>query len=566
MAVICVLCVATSVLAATSSDDTDGPSDATSVGLERAVVHTDRVTHLISPYIYGANQEMAFDPGFTAKRLGGNRLTGYNWENNMSSAGSDWQHFNDGYLLTLFGGDLSARADEPGAVAEAFHETRFPGAYSLVTLQMAGYVSADGNRTVTPNQTAPSERWREVLFSGGSDGAPDTTDGVVYMDQFVRHLVASYGSSADAIRSNGLASASAPGVGMRTVYGAGDPGPIRGYSLDNEPGLWSETHPRIHPLRVTVAELLERSEALAAAVKATDPGAEVFGPALYGYNAFESLQNAPDWRYAQGRGGYDWFIDAYLDAMHEAEERRGVRLLDVLDVHWYPEARGTDRIVFSGAGATTSANVEARLLAPLSLWHPEYHENSWITNDYLRGPIELIPRLQASIDRYYSGTRLAFTEWAFGAEDHISGGIAVADVLGIFGRYDVYLATYWGGGPYAAGGYEIYRLPSNPEHTYGDRNLQVENPDPYTTSVYATLDDAGKLHLVLINKNADPYPLELAIEGRSAGVVVAAYLLDQNSSRVRAVTPASIVDMRRAGEAALVCELPVMSVVHLVVE
>jgi len=36
----------------------------------------------ISPYIYGSNQEL--DATVTAKRFGGNRTTGYNWENNFS--------------------------------------------------------------------------------------------------------------------------------------------------------------------------------------------------------------------------------------------------------------------------------------------------------------------------------------------------------------------------------------------------------------------------------------------------------------------------------------------------
>jgi hypothetical protein len=505
------------------------------------VIHADRVTHTISPYIYGANQETEFDPGFTAKRLGGNRLTGYNWENNMSNAGSDWYHHSDTYLVDVYGSATRGRADEPAAVIEAFHESLHPGAYSLVTLQMAGYVAADGDGTVEESETAPSLRWREVRFSGGPDDpVPDTGDGVVYMDQLLRYLVARYGRAAD----------------LPT-----DPGPIRGYSLDNEPALWPSTHPRIYPEQLTVADLLRRSEELAAAVKAVDPGAEIFGPTLYGYYAFVALQDAPDWPRIRREGGYEWFLDAYLDRMRQAGERRGVRLLDVLDLHWYPEARGTDRIVWGGSDPTSAENVDARLQAPLSLWHPEYQENSWITRDYRHEPIELIPRIRESIDRYYPGTRLAFTEWAYGAEDHISGGLAVADVLGVFGRYDVYLATYWGGGPFMAGAYELYRLPGWPGDRYGDLNLELTNPDPFALSAYASRDDEGRVHVILINKTREEQSVALTIDGRHGASLSRAYVLDEHSPRVHVDDP-----VEGGSSSAVRYVVAPMSAVHLVVE
>jgi len=55
----------------------------------------------ISPYIYGVNQDMAgVNP--TVRRMGGNRMTGYNWENNYSNAGSDWYHSSDDFIPWLF--------------------------------------------------------------------------------------------------------------------------------------------------------------------------------------------------------------------------------------------------------------------------------------------------------------------------------------------------------------------------------------------------------------------------------------------------------------------------------
>jgi len=68
---------------------------------------------------------------------------------------------------------------------------------------------------------------------------------------------------------------------------------------------------------------------------------------LYGFAAYETLQSAPDWG-TEGEG-YRWFIDYYLDKMKKASDEEGKRLLDVLDVHWYPEARGGGERICFGA-------------------------------------------------------------------------------------------------------------------------------------------------------------------------------------------------------------------------
>ena len=85
--------------------------------------------------------------------------------------------------------------------------------------------------------------------------------------------------------------------------------------------------------------------------------------------------------------------------------------------------------------------VAARLQAPRSLWDATYKEHSWITEDWLNGPVNLLPSLKTRIAHAYPGTKLAFTEYNYGAGHHISGGIAQADVLGIFGRDGVFAAT-----------------------------------------------------------------------------------------------------------------------------
>jgi hypothetical protein len=422
----------------------------------------------ISPYIYGANPEFTPNENLGARRLGGNRLTGYNWENNASNAGKDASHSSDNYLASGL-----PNPDAPGAVLTAFHDGALNvGAYPLITLQMAGYVSKDKNGIVPESEKAPSSRWDEVKFAKGSAFTltPSLTDSYVYMDECVNFLVNSFGKA-------------------NTANG------VKGYELDNEPALWNDTHPRIHPAATTCTEVLQRGKDLSRAVKNIDSSAEIFGPVLYGFGAYYDFQGAPDWNTVKKGKSYNWFIDYYLDEMKKAETTYGKRLLDVLDVHWYPEARGDNRITESGAN--TTADKTARLQAPRTLWDFHYTETSWITSSGYSGYLPLIPKLISSINQYYPGTKLSFTEFTYGGES--------SDVLGIFGKYGVHLATFWPGNSntsYVRSAYRIFRNYDGLKSTFGDVSTPAFTSDSVNTSIYSSVKTgANEIHLIAINKN-----------------------------------------------------------------
>src|SRR5215471_9992849 len=109
--------------------------------------------------------------------------------------------------------------------------------------------------------------------------------------------------------------------------------------------------------------------------------------------------------------------------MKAAEQAAGKRLVDVLDLHWYPEAQSKSgtRIIVADSPADL---VTAREAAPRSLWDASYQEDSWITRDDLKAPIALVPRMRDKIAQHYAGTKLSFSEWNYGGGGHISGAIA----------------------------------------------------------------------------------------------------------------------------------------------
>ncbi len=98
-------------------------------------------THPISPYVYGINPPSTaanwggLGNGFSLGRMGGNRLTAYNWENNASNAGSDYEYENDGLMGATNESGWAQRTFIQGVIGN--------NATPLVTIPMAGYVSAD---------------------------------------------------------------------------------------------------------------------------------------------------------------------------------------------------------------------------------------------------------------------------------------------------------------------------------------------------------------------------------------------------------------------------------------
>lgn len=460
-----------------SPSPTPGPA-----GSVRFTVDSSAARRAISPYVYGMNQPdwAGRSRGLRIARLGGNRWTAYNWETNASNAGSDYRHQNDDFL----GGGTT-----PGeAVRPHVERAMAAGASMIVTVPMAGFVSADKAPPGDVNQTPDYLNTRffesRAAKRRGFAYPPDTGDRVVYQDEFVAWLESAFpGARRDP---------------SRTIF----------YSLDNEPDLWASTHARIRPTGpVTYAEMVQRTEEWAGAIKAVAPEALVFGPVSYGWQGFVRLQNAPD------AGGRD-FLDFYLASMREAEGRARRRLVDVLDVHWYPEARGAGvRITDANDTAAVAA---ARVQAPRSLWDPGYVEDSWISIDARVGAIRLLPRLREKIAAHYPGTLLAVTEYNYGGAAHVSGALAQADVLGIFGREGVFAATLWDLQPSSRaidGAFALYCGYDGAGGRFGDTSVAAATSDHEATSVYASVD-AGRddrVVLVAINKSTGPTTAEILL-------------------------------------------------------
>jgi hypothetical protein len=449
----------------------EGPTRSTSAHVSPMSIDCSSPGLPISPLIYGVGPGDLQDQLFaTARRWGGNANTRYNWQaGNAWNAGSDWFFRNVDY------------SGQPGSAWQSWlEENRSRGMASAITLPTIGWVAKD-----TSSYSFPVS-----LLGPQQAAAPENPD--------IGNGISRDGKPLTPLPPERTSSPAPPEFIARWVAGIrakDQPRTVREYILDNEPTLWSSTHRDVHPAPVSYDELLERTIAYATAVRGADREATIAGPALWGWTAlFYSGADAV--------GGYHLHSDRrahgnvpllpwWLSNVRKYEKRTGVRLIDVLDVHFYPQARlgiGMD-------GATDPATAALRIRSTRGLWDPSYRDESWINE-----PVNLLPRLREWIDANAPGVRISIGEYNFGAEGHMSGGLAVAETLGRFGANGVDSAFYWTSpkpGTPAFQAFNAFRNFDGKGAHFLDRSVPARSSDPLA-SVYASRDDSGTKMVVIL--------------------------------------------------------------------
>ena len=446
----------------------------------------------IHPEIYGMAQPSAehiAQLNLKLWRWGGNPSSRYNWERgDCWNAARDWQFRNGNY------GATSVEQKKPSGVADGgIAMAKVAGCDTLLTIPTLGWVARnDDNQTqsvgvperggapIVPGSQAiagydpAANRSKVSVKSWPKKGRPfadppDLTDDVVYQDEWVNHLVRKFGK------------ASAGGV--------------RYYAMDNEPDIWEATQTDMHPVRPDYDELLTQFTEYANAVKDVDPTAQITGPVSWGWTGyFFSPRDRGEDNFAThaDRKKHDDapFLDWFLRQVAAQDKKTGRRTLDVLDVHFYPQASG----VYSGA--TDPAANALRLRSVKALWDANYKDESWIG-----ASVQLIPRLHQWVDKNYPGTKIGLTEWNWGADATLNGGLAVAEVLGVFGREKLDMACYWTAPALGTPGfyaYKIYRNADGAKHGFGDVAVSARSSAPDQVSCYASVDSKTGAPIVLI--------------------------------------------------------------------
>ena len=452
--------------------------------------------HPISPLIYGigGGGALPLTLGATARRWGGNPTSRYNWELNTWSLAKDWYFRNTG--------------GEPGASYDQFLvDNQAHGVKTAFTLPMLDWVAKDSTSYSFPVSVFGPQQ------STGWD-VPDSGNGVRPDDSPLTPgtpMRTSVASTPDSIE--------------RWVRQIHENDRTRGrtvdsYILDNEPMLWSSTHRDVHPEPTTYDELLEKTIAYGSAVRRADPEARIAGPAEWGWLAYHysakdvaaGVWLRPDRRQHGGEPLIPW----YLRKVREYEQLTGTRILDILDVHFYPVGNG---IGIGTGGETDPATVARRIRSTRSLWDSTYTDESWI-NERMR----VLPLLREWIAANHPGLAISIGEWNFGADSHMSGGLATAEALGRFGLEGVTSAYYWTSPADRSPAFWAFRAFRNFDEKGGrflDWSVPVKG-EAILASLFASRDAAsGRVVAVLLNLSPAS-PLSVRVEGTGCGTATTA--------------------------------------------
>ena len=440
----------------------------------------------INPNIYGvahATTAQLNDLNSPLNRNGGNNTTRYNWQLNADNRANDW------YYESI--AEPSAVAGERGDTFIA--TSKAANAQAMLTIPTIDWVAKLGaNRSKLASfsiakygaQTGNDWQWfpdagNGVRSSGGYVTGNDPNDANLpsnstFQQGWAQHLVNRWGSNAN--------------------------GGLRYYILDNEPSIWHATHRDVHPIGATMDEIKNKMIDFAGKIKTVDASALVVGPEEWGwsgytlsgydqqYGSLHGWSNLPD---RNNHGGWD-YLPWLLDQMRQHNLATGQRLLDIFTIHYYPQGG-------EFSNDTSSAMQLRRNRSTRSLWDANYVDESWI-NDR----VQLVPRLRSWVAAYYPGTFTGITEYNWGAENHINGATAQADIYGIFGREGLDMAARWTTPDASTPTYKamkLYRNYDGNKSTFGDVSVAAAGPNPDNVAVFAAERSAdGALTIIAISK------------------------------------------------------------------
>ena len=502
--------------------------------------------HTISPYVYGMNayvldpaSEKIANPGIL--RWGGDDISRYNYQNNMTNTASDWYFEN-------FQGAGGQFPNSTGSTnfTQYVKTTDALGVAVLGTVPVNGWVSNGTNacsftEPSFPNQVSQNsnpafnsyngEMCGQGYYAEGYGGCTSSNGCAILGNNTIAAI-----TSISEPPPNITATAATPGSSqvpnpgsvtaswadstwtggwvnsIVTSYGSGASGNgVAVWDLDNEPTWWDAVHRDVHPSPFTYDEVTDNGIGTALAIKTADPTALVSGPVIDSWWAYFYSKKDIESGWSSGSPCYQpWsdpadreahggvpMIEYYLQQFSKYSQQYGTRLLDYVDIHGYfapdyPAGSGTS-VAFTTAGDTQEQ--EVRMNSTRVFWDPTYTDPNYPQPNYItdsnyttscsppaQAP-QLIPMIQSWVNSQYPGTRTAIDEYNFGGLESINGAVVQADILGIFGRQGLDMGAFWPTTNYNQQGpgnyaFAIYRNYDGNNSTFGNTYLYATSTPP----------------------------------------------------------------------------------------
>ena len=229
------------------------------------------------------------------------------------------------------------------------------------------------------------------------------------------------------------------GIGLDSIK-------IRYWNMDNEPEIWDGTHDDVWPVEPDAEAFMQMYFAVAKKARAKYPGIKLLGPVP-----------ANEWQWYNWKGSkisyhgkqYVW-LEYFILRVAEEQQSSGMRLLDVLDIHFYPgETSPADivqlhRVFFDETYNYPGANGVRRIGA--SGW------DVTITKEYI------FKRCNDWLEAYMGtdhGVTLSVTETGINGDNPNVTASWYASTLGEFAKQGVEVFTPW---TWKTGMYEVIHL------------------------------------------------------------------------------------------------------------
>ena len=278
----------------------------------------------VSPFIYGKNNvlpstflssgttteiNLAKEAGVRFVRQGGgNNSTKYNWRLKLSSH-PDW--YNNVY------------ANDWDAAAKNLID-KMPGVQGMWSFQLLGKAAANTKNNFNDWAYNGSKWWSgtgQNLAGGGQVNTANPSGKALVEGNPDLYLIEWTADSTIGILDKWFG---AKGLGYKKDQ-------FKYWSMDNEPEIWSGTHDDVMKIQIAAEEFMQLYFKVAKAARAKYPDIKLLGPVP-----------ANEWQWYRWGNGitsggrkYPW-LEYFIKRIAEEEKATGIKLLDVLDIHFYP--------------------------------------------------------------------------------------------------------------------------------------------------------------------------------------------------------------------------------------
>jgi hypothetical protein len=433
----------------------------------------------ISPYLYGRNNNLpkeSYATALTAARWtqlresgiqflregGGNNSTKYNWRKGLSSH-PDW--YNNVYGQNW---DNSVRH---------LNDSLPPSVTGMWTLPLIGKAAANTSNNFNDWNYNRSQWWAGVHQNLAGGGTVNTAGGNKALVNGNPNLYLENWSpdSVVGILDHWRNTLRIPD--SRITY----------WNMDNEPEIWHGTHDDIANSSLPAETFMQTYFATAKKARARFPNIKLVGPVPANEWQWYNWAN----RITGADGKYYPWLEFFIKRCAEEQAASGVRLLDVLDIHFYPSESTTEQIMqlhrvffdrdynYPGANGVKSMT---------GGW------NTSLTKEYIFG------RINDWLTQYFGanhGIKLGLTEIDINSEDPSVNAIWYASTMGEFMKNGVEIFTPWS---WKKGMWETVHLFARYNQTL---SVQGVSSDEWSVSAYPSVNAAkNTLTIVLVNRSS----------------------------------------------------------------